>query len=255
MPAPLPDLLFERRLSAAGRGAGVAPGSRVPVRRCGLRGRSGLRVAAVPAARASRSPPSQPCGNPHAAPAVARRLGARCAANSWPATARGDSICICRSPAARSSAAITRGRRGLKPTMFGYATPLEPLTPALLEQGVSAMTARGHALGAPRHQVHGAARQYAAQETRCRCRRLRDHHAGERRTHRRVFDHRARREGGVIRTPPNGHHILPGTTRDVVGRAGRIGWRSSTAAAASRKPSCVPRTRSGWHSPRAACCR
>jgi len=34
---------------------------------------------------------------------------------------------------------------------------------------------------------------------------------------------------GVIRTPPNGHHILPGTTRDVVAElAGRLGVSSES---------------------------
>jgi D-alanine transaminase len=60
---------------------------------------------------------------------------------------------------------------GLTPTLFAYATRLEALTPALLEDGVSVVTSP------PRHQDHGAACQRAAQEARRRCRRLRDHHA------------------------------------------------------------------------------
>jgi D-alanine transaminase len=36
-------------------------------------------------------------------------------------------------------------------------------------------------------------------------------------------------EDGVIYTPPNGHHILPGTTRDVVGElAARLNLRSES---------------------------
>src|ERR1700694_2016298 len=35
---------------------------------------------------------------------------------------------------------------------------------------------------------------------------------------------------GVIHTPPNGHHILPGTTRDLVAeRAGRLIVRSESS--------------------------
>jgi D-alanine transaminase len=37
-------------------------------------------------------------------------------------------------------------------------------------------------------------------------------------------------KGGVIHTPPNGHHILPGTTRDVVTElAARLGLRSESS--------------------------
>ena len=37
-------------------------------------------------------------------------------------------------------------------------------------------------------------------------------------------------KGGVIRTPPNGHQILPGTTRDVIGElADRAGVRRESA--------------------------
>ena len=58
---------------------------------------------------------------------------------------------------------------------------------------------------------------------------------------------------GEIRTPPNGHHILPGTTRDVVGS-----WRQASgsrrAAAKWRKPNCAPQT--VWlHSPLVGCSR
>jgi len=40
-------------------------------------------------------------------------------------------------------------------------------------------------------------------------------------------------QGGVIRTPLNGHHILPGTTRDVVAElAGRLGIRRESTRVA-----------------------
>ena len=57
---------------------------------------------------------------------------------------------------------------------------------------------------------------------------------------------------GEIRTPPNGHHILPGTTRDVVGElAARLGIGAQLPNHGGRAAGA---TRSGWRSPRAAYC-
>ena len=62
-------------------------------------------------------------------------------------------------------------------------------------------------------------------------------------------------KSGVIHTPPNGHHILPGTTRDVVTElAARLGVPCAKQPRRS-KPPCAARTRSGWRFRPAAYCR
>lgn len=105
---------------------------------------------------------------------------------------------------------------GLQPTLFAYATDLEPIKPALLEQGVAAVTAadsrwsrrdlKSTALLA-NVLLKQLAVDAAAFETI-------------------LLEHGNLTEGssttvhvvkqGWILTPPNGHHMLPGTTRDVV---------------------------------------
>jgi D-alanine transaminase len=43
-------------------------------------------------------------------------------------------------------------------------------------------------------------------------------------------------KGGIIHTPPNGHHILPGTTRDVVTElAGRLSVRVQSVGVSEAK--------------------
>jgi D-alanine transaminase len=104
----------------------------------------------------------------------------------------------------------------LKPTLFGYATALEPLSPAILEQGVSAITAadtrwarrdiKSTALLAnillKKLSADGGAFETILLEN------------GELTEGSSTTVHVVK--SGVVRTPPNGHHILPGTTRDVV---------------------------------------
>jgi D-alanine transaminase len=105
---------------------------------------------------------------------------------------------------------------GLKPTLFAYATALEPPSAQLLERGVSAVTAADTRWA--RRDIKSTAllanvllKKLAAE-------------AGAFETI--LLDNGALTEGssttvhvimqGAIHTPPNGHHILPGTTRDVV---------------------------------------
>jgi D-alanine transaminase len=105
---------------------------------------------------------------------------------------------------------------GLKPTLFAYCTAQEPLSPAVLEQGVAAVTATD--IRWARRDIKATAllgnillKKLAAD-------------AGAFETI--LVENGELTEGssttvhvvkdGVIFTPPNGHQILPGTTRDVV---------------------------------------
>jgi D-alanine transaminase len=113
---------------------------------------------------------------------------------------------------------------GLAPTLFAYATALEPVAAQLLERGVSALTApdirwarrdiKSTALLAnvllKKLAVDGGAYEAI------------------------LLEHGELTEGssstvhvikdGVIHAPPNGPHILPGTTRDVIRElAARLG--------------------------------
>lgn len=147
---------------------------------------------------------------------------------------------VCRELIARNGAGdqylymqVTRGAEfgrnhawpeGLEPTLFAFGNALEPLAPQLLEQGVAAITApdtrwarrdiKSTALLA-NVLLKKLATDVGAYETI-------------------MLEHGGLTEGssttvhvivqGRIRTPPNGPHILPGTTRDVVGElAGRLG--------------------------------
>jgi D-alanine transaminase len=104
----------------------------------------------------------------------------------------------------------------LKPTLFAYVTALEPMPPSMLEQGVSAVTAADTRWA--RRDIKSTAllanillKKLSAD-------------AGTFETI--LVENGELTEGssttvhvvkdGVIHTPPNGHHILPGTTRDVV---------------------------------------
>jgi D-alanine transaminase len=105
---------------------------------------------------------------------------------------------------------------GLQPTLFAYATELEPLPAALLQQGVAAVTAAD--IRWARRDIKTTAllanillKKISAD-------------AGAYETI--MLDQGELTEGssttvhivkhGTIRTPPNGRKILPGTTRDVV---------------------------------------
>jgi len=119
---------------------------------------------------------------------------------------------------------------GLKPTLFAYVTALEPLSPSFLEQGVSAVTAPDTRWA--RRDIKSTAllanillKQLSAD-------------AGAFETI--MIENGELTEGssttvhvvtaGAIRTPPNGHHILPGTTRDVVAElAARLGVHSESS--------------------------
>jgi D-alanine transaminase len=139
---------------------------------------------------------------------------------------------MCRELISRNSAGeaylylqVTRGAElgrnhawpeNLKPTLFAYVTALEPLPRSILDEGVSAVTAadtrwarrdiKSTAL-LPNILLKKLSADVGAFETI-------------------MLEQGALTEGssttvhvvkdGVIHTPPNGHHILPGTTRDVV---------------------------------------
>jgi D-alanine transaminase len=113
---------------------------------------------------------------------------------------------------------------GLRPTLFAYANALEPVTPAFLEDGVAAITApdtrwarrdiKSTALLANVLLKHLAADAGAFETI------LLEH--GELTEGSSTTVHVI--TGGEIHTPPNGHRILPGTTRDVVSElAARLG--------------------------------
>ena len=115
---------------------------------------------------------------------------------------------------------------GLRPTLFGYATALDPVAPAVLERGVAAVTAadtrwarrdiKSTALLANILLKKQGADAGAFETIMLENGELTE---GSSTTVHVVKD-------GVIRTPPNGHHILPGTTRDVVTElAVRLGVR------------------------------
>ncbi len=144
---------------------------------------------------------------------------------------------------------------GLQPTLFAYATALDPRRTRRSGTGSGGGDGGGHALGAARHQIHGPAGQYPAQEAGRRCRRLRNHHARKRRTHRRLLDDRARREGRrhshAAQRPSHsaGHHAR---CRHRARRPARCALRQQPR---DSEPSCAAPTRSGWHLPPAAYCR
>jgi D-alanine transaminase len=105
---------------------------------------------------------------------------------------------------------------GLKPTLFAYATALEPLAPSLLEQGVSAVTAAETRWA--RRDIKSTAllanillKKLAADAGAFETIMLEN---GELTEGSSTTVHVVK--GGVIQTPPNGHRIIPGTTRDVV---------------------------------------
>jgi D-alanine transaminase len=118
---------------------------------------------------------------------------------------------------------------GLKPTLFAYTNALEPVAPALLDQGVAAITAADTRWA--RRDIKSTALLANALLKRLAL------DAGAFETI--LLERGELTEGasttvhviarGVLRTPPNGHHILPGTTREVVGElAARLGIRAES---------------------------
>jgi D-alanine transaminase len=105
---------------------------------------------------------------------------------------------------------------GLTPTIFAYCTALEPMAPAMLESGVAAVTAE---------EIRWARRDIKSTALlgNILLKKL-SNDAGAFETI--MLENGELTEGssttvhvikdGVMRTPPNGRRILPGTTRDVV---------------------------------------
>jgi D-alanine transaminase len=105
---------------------------------------------------------------------------------------------------------------GLKPTVFAYVTALEPVPRAYLEKGVSAVTAADTRWA--RRDIKSTAllanillKKLAADAGAFETIMLENGQLTEGSS---TTVHVVKQ--GVIHAPPNGHHILPGTTRDVV---------------------------------------
>lgn len=105
---------------------------------------------------------------------------------------------------------------GLTPTIFAYCTPLEPMPAAMLEHGVAAVTAEE--IRWARRDIKSTAllgnillKKLAADADAFETIML---EGGELTEGSSTTVHVVK--DGVICTPPNGHRILPGTTRDVV---------------------------------------
>jgi len=117
----------------------------------------------------------------------------------------------------------------LEPTVFAYASALEALSPALLREGVAAITAADTRWA--RRDIKSTAllanvllKKLSADAGAYETILL---EAGKLTEGSSTTVHTVK--SGVIRTPPNGHHILPGTTRDVVTElAGRLGLPTAT---------------------------
>ncbi|HMA00269.1 MAG TPA: aminotransferase class IV [Steroidobacteraceae bacterium] len=119
---------------------------------------------------------------------------------------------------------------GLTPTLFAYATALDPVPAAMLEHGVSAVTAPD--IRWARRDIKSTAllanillKKMAADAGAFETIMLEN---GELTEGSSTAVHVLR--DGVIHAPPNGHHILPGTTRDVVTElAARLGMDCITS--------------------------
>jgi D-alanine transaminase len=119
---------------------------------------------------------------------------------------------------------------GLEPTIFGFASRLEAPSPALLEDGVAAITSPDTRWA--RRDIKSTAllanvllKKLAADAGAFETIML---ERGELTEGSSTTVHVISR--GEIHTPPNGHQILPGTTRDVVGElAERVGIVSRSA--------------------------
>jgi D-alanine transaminase len=118
---------------------------------------------------------------------------------------------------------------GLAPTVFAFTNALEAASPALLEQGVAAVTAE---------DIRWARRDIKS--TALLANTLLKKLAADAGAFETILIERGELtegssttvhviQGGAIHTPPNGHHILPGTTRDVVAElAARTGIPSTS---------------------------
>jgi D-alanine transaminase len=149
-----------------------------------------------------------------------------------PAMSHGDWAHVCQELIARNAAdqghlymQVSRGAEfgrnhawpeGLKPTLFAYCTELDPLPDALLENGVAAVTATETRWA--RRDIKATAllanillKKLAADAGAFETIMLEN---GELTEGSSTTVHVVK--NGVIHTPPNSHHILPGTTRDVV---------------------------------------
>ncbi|HEY2781921.1 MAG TPA: aminotransferase class IV [Steroidobacteraceae bacterium] len=149
-----------------------------------------------------------------------------------PVMSHGDWAHVCQELITRNSAdlghlymQVTRGAEfgrnhawpeGLKPTLFAYCTELEPLPESLIEKGVGAVTAAETRWA--RRDIKSTAllanillKKLAADAGAFETIMLENGELteGSSTTVHVVKD-------GVIHTPPNSSHILPGTTRDVV---------------------------------------
>jgi D-alanine transaminase len=164
-----------------------------------------------------------------------------------PAMSHGDWAHVCQELISRNSAdqghlymQVSRGAEfgrnhawpeGLKPTLFAYCTELDPLPDALLENGVAAVTAIETRWA--RRDIKATAllanillKKLAADAGAFETIMLEN---GELTEGSSTTVHVVK--NGVIHTPPNSHHILPGTTRDVVTElADLLSVRNSTAA-------------------------
>jgi D-alanine transaminase len=125
---------------------------------------------------------------------------------------------------------------GLKPTVFAYITSMEPVAPALLEQGVSALTAV---------DTRWARRDIKSTSLLANIL-LKKLSADAGAFETILLENGELTEGssttvhvvkdGVIHTPPNGRHILPGTTRDVVTElAARLGLQCESGRISEAK--------------------
>ena len=149
-----------------------------------------------------------------------------------PAMSHGDWAHVCQELISRNSAdqghlymQVSRGAEygrnqawpeGLKPTLFAYCTELDPLPDALLENGVAAVTAT---------ETRWARRDIKATALLANIL-LKKLSADAGAFETIMLENGELTEGssttvhvvknGMIQTPPNSHHILPGTTRDVV---------------------------------------
>ncbi len=149
-----------------------------------------------------------------------------------PAMPHGDWAHVCQELISRNSAddghlymQVSRGAEfgrnhawpeGLKPTVFAYCTALDALPDALLEKGVAAITAAETRWA--RRDIKSTAllanillKKLAADAGAFETIMLEN---GELTEGSSTTVHVVK--NGMIRTPPNSHHILPGTTRDVV---------------------------------------
>jgi D-alanine transaminase len=149
-----------------------------------------------------------------------------------PAMSHGDWAHVCQELISRNTAdqghlyiQVSRGAEfgrnhawpeGLKPTLFAYCTELDPLPDALLENGVAAITAAETRWA--RRDIKATAllanillKKLAADAGAFETIMLEN---GELTEGSSTTVHVVK--NGVIHTPPNSHHILPGTTRDVV---------------------------------------